>query len=70
MPYDLIIFDCDGTLVDSERFFSAITSRLLNEAGWNEYTPELCQQLFTGLDWATIKAILEEKHQQKIPELQ
>lgn len=32
--YDLVIFDCDGVLVDSERLQVHIESRLLTELGW------------------------------------
>ena len=37
---ELIIFDCDGTLVDSEWLYNSITAELLNELGFDEYTPE------------------------------
>ena len=31
----LIIFDCDGVLVDSETISNEVTTQLLNELGWN-----------------------------------
>lgn len=34
MPFDLVIFDCDGVLVDSEVLITAIEARLLTELGW------------------------------------
>ena len=67
MAPKLIIFDCDGTLVDSELLYNTVTSEILNEMGFNEYTPELCIELFGGQSWGTIKAALEEKHAQAIP---
>ena len=67
MP-DLIIFDCDGTLVDSEYLYNSITSELLNEIGYAEYTPELCMELFTGQSWSTIRGALEERHGEKMPD--
>lgn len=33
-PVDLIIFDCDGVLVDSERLAVAVEVRLITELGW------------------------------------
>src|SRR5262245_23166450 len=33
MAFDLVIFDCDGVLVDSERLVNAIESRLLARIG-------------------------------------
>lgn len=35
MTYDLIIFDCDGVLVDSERLANGVVRDLLNEQGAN-----------------------------------
>ena len=34
MTVDLVIFDCDGVLVDSEVLVTAIEARLLTELGW------------------------------------
>jgi HAD superfamily hydrolase (TIGR01509 family) len=34
MAYDLVIFDCDGVLVDSERLAVRIDVRVLAELGW------------------------------------
>jgi HAD superfamily hydrolase (TIGR01509 family) len=64
----LIIFDCDGTLVDSEYMYNSITAELLNEIGFPEYTPELCLELFAGQSWSTIRADLEIRHQAKLPD--
>lgn len=66
--HDLIIFDCDGTLVDSEYLYNSITSELLNEIGYLEYTPELCMELFTGQSWSTIRHDLEARHGEKMPD--
>lgn len=68
MTYDLVIFDCDGTLVNSEYMYNAVTAELLNEIGYQEYTPELCLELFVGQSWSTITAELEVRHQEKMPE--
>lgn len=64
---DLIIFDCDGTLVDSETLYNSITSELLTEMGLPEYTTERCIELFAGQSWGTIKGVLEEKHGDIVP---
>lgn len=64
----LIIFDCDGTLVDSEYLYNAITAELLNEIGYPEYTPELCLELFAGMAWSVIREELEARHQTKMPD--
>lgn len=44
----LFIFDCDGTLVDSEYLNNAALSEILIEEGYSDYTPERCIDLFTG----------------------
>jgi beta-phosphoglucomutase-like phosphatase (HAD superfamily) len=31
--FDLVIFDCDGVLVDSERITNVVFARMLNELG-------------------------------------
>ncbi len=66
--HHLIIFDCDGTLVDSEHLYNSITSELLNEIGYAEYTPEICMERFTGQSWSTIRLTLEEHHGEKMPD--
>ena len=63
----LIIFDCDGTLVDSEYLYNSITSELLIGLGFEDYTPERCIELFAGQAWSTIKADLEALHGDIIP---
>ena len=59
---DLIIFDCDGTLVDSEYLSAQVTSELLYEAGYTEYTPEECMAQFCGHTWSNIRAMIERKN--------
>jgi HAD superfamily hydrolase (TIGR01509 family) len=39
VPFDLVIFDCDGVLVDSERLTVGIEARVLTELGW-PHTPD------------------------------
>ena len=34
MSFDLVIFDCDGVLVDTERLTVVVEARLLTELGW------------------------------------
>ncbi len=34
MSYDLVVFDCDGVLVDTERLTVAVEARVLSEMGW------------------------------------
>ncbi len=60
--HDLIIFDCDGTLVDSENLYASVTAELLNNLGFAEYTAALCMELFAGHSWTTIVDMLSARH--------
>lgn len=65
--YDLIIFDCDGTLVDSEYLNNKVSSNLLIEFGLAEYTPEKFMSEFVGCTWTNIKNDIEARHNVKLP---
>ena len=43
MP-DLVIFDCDGVLVDSERLTVGVEARLLTELGWPHTAEEVVER--------------------------
>jgi HAD superfamily hydrolase (TIGR01509 family) len=59
MPrYDLVIFDCDGVLVDSERLAVAMESRVLTEIGWPLSEAEVIQR-FVGRSSIYMKAEIE-----------
>jgi len=60
--YDLIIFDCDGTLVDSEYLHNKLVSDILIDLGLSEYTAEKCTEDFGGTTWEYIKSTVESKH--------
>lgn len=66
--YDLIIFDCDGTLVNTEELSNKVHSEGLTAFGLAEYTPEKCLIEFTGSSWIDIKRKLENKHSLEIPD--
>lgn len=66
--YDLIIFDCDGTLVDSEYLNNKVSAGLLNDFGLTQYTPENFMEEFAGNTWTDIRLLLEDRHQTKLPD--
>jgi HAD superfamily hydrolase (TIGR01509 family) len=45
--FDLVIFDCDGVLVDSEPIAAEVGSRVLGQLGWT-VTPRELTELFMG----------------------
>ena len=60
-PFDLIIFDCDGTLVDSELLCNVASSEVLAAAGYPQYTTEACLQKFMGAGQAMVwKTVIQE----------
>ncbi|WP_099865178.1 HAD family hydrolase [Pararhizobium haloflavum] len=57
---DLIIFDCDGVLVDSEIIAAEVEAKLLTEAGYPIQAGELAER-FAGLTWKDILLAVERE---------
>jgi HAD superfamily hydrolase (TIGR01509 family) len=58
-PYDLVIFDCDGVLVDSERITNRVFAELLNELG----VPATLESMFArylGNSWPRCLELVAE----------
>lgn len=51
--FELVIFDCDGVLVDSEIIAAEVESALLREAGYPISAEEMAER-FAGLTWKDI----------------
>ena len=58
--FDLIIFDCDGVLVDSEFLAAQVESILLSEAGYPITAGEIGER-FSGLTWRDILLTVEKE---------
>jgi len=58
--FDLIIFDCDGVLVDSEIIAANVESVLLTEAGYPISVEEMNER-FAGLTWQDILFQIERE---------
>jgi HAD superfamily hydrolase (TIGR01509 family) len=58
-PVELVVFDCDGVLVDSERLAITIDARMVTEVGWPMDEAEVVER-FTGLSEASMFALVEE----------
>lgn len=56
--WGLVIFDCDGVLVDSEPIASRVLAELLTEAGF-PFSMEQSIERFTGLSLTTVLAQVE-----------
>ena len=56
--FDLILFDCDGVLVDSEIIAAEVESRLLRDAGFDITAEDMCIR-FAGMAWKDILLTIE-----------
>lgn len=53
--YEGILFDCDGTLVDSEWLFSKLLAEKIREAGYPDFSDGQCRKLFKGHNYDYIR---------------
>jgi HAD superfamily hydrolase (TIGR01509 family) len=58
--FDLVIFDCDGVLIDSERLAIRTESQILTELGW-PLTEDEVVELFVGRSSVYMQSVIEEK---------
>lgn len=66
--YDLMIFDCDGTLTDTENINNQAVADLFVECGMPQYDLRYCITNWVGLTMTAIKKIVEEKEGVKLPD--
>jgi HAD superfamily hydrolase (TIGR01509 family) len=65
-PFDLIIFDCDGVLVDSERLSIRVDAMFLDRLGWPMDQEEIVER-FVGRSDADMRADIEARLSRPIP---
>lgn len=63
----LIIFDCDGVLVDSEPISNRIMADKLSDEGY-DISPKECINRFAGMSIATLKDLVEKDLTTKLPD--
>ncbi|WP_282607314.1 HAD family phosphatase [Pelagibius sp. Alg239-R121] len=63
---DLVIFDCDGVLVDSETIANAVMAEEITALGWPVST-DYCLRHFKGSHLDSVLAAIEEKTGQPVP---
>lgn len=67
MPrFELVIFDCDGVLVDSETISNRVLAETLTEHGLPT-TPEQAVELYKGRLLRDVTALAEERHGGPLP---
>ena len=57
-PFEAVLFDCDGVLVDSEPITNGVLRDMLEERGW-QLTSEECMRLFVGKAVKDERALIE-----------
>ena len=57
--FDLIVFDCDGVLVDSERLSIRVDAMFLDRLGWPMSEAEIIER-FVGRSDADIRVVIEK----------
>src|SRR5688500_19125247 len=67
MAYDLVIFDCDGVLVDSEPISNRILAERLTAIGLPTTTEESISD-YMGRSWAACEALIEQRLGRPLPE--
>lgn len=65
--FDLVIFDCDGVLVDSEPIVNRVFAEVLTEFGFPITAAELMQR-FTGKSLQTCLDLIEQSFGKSVPE--
>ena len=66
-PVELVVFDCDGVLVDSERLSVRVESQLLGELGWTISEHEVMER-FVGRSDAHMLSVIESRLGRPVPE--
>ncbi|MDQ0757188.1 HAD family phosphatase [Arthrobacter sp. B3I4] len=59
-PFELVLFDCDGVLVDSEKISVRVDQRVLADLGWELELEEIVQR-FVGRSEANFIAAVEHQ---------
>lgn len=67
LPLRLVIFDCDGVLIDSEPVANRICAAAISRLGW-QMSPATCQELFLGMNLETMMCVIEARLGKPLPE--
>jgi len=63
----LVIFDCDGVLVDSETIANELLALAVTELGWPTTTAQ-CHERFRGRSWLSTISIIEAETGSPVPD--
>ncbi len=66
-PLELVIFDCDGVLIDSEPLSDRVVAAELGALGW-VLSPEDCNRLFLGMTFYDMCPVVEAHLGRNLPD--
>jgi len=66
VPLRLVIFDCDGVLIDSEGLSSQVVASAVSELGW-EMTPAESEVRFLGMSLVDMVPVIEGRLGRPVP---
>jgi HAD superfamily hydrolase (TIGR01509 family) len=67
LPHDLIIYDCDGTLIDTETIYAEINLKAYHAIGLTHWTLESYVDAFVGIPVSEGRKILEKEFGGPLP---
>jgi HAD superfamily hydrolase (TIGR01509 family) len=67
VPHDLIIYDCDGTLIDTETIYAQINLKAYHAIGLSHWTMESYVDAMVGIPVAEGRKILEREYGGPLP---
>ncbi len=67
MPFQAVLFDCDGVLVDSEPITNGVLRDMLEEQGW-ALSQEECARIFIGHTVREMRTLIEANTRQPLTE--
>ena len=62
----IVIFDCDGVLIDSEPVCNRVVAEALTRLGW-PMTAEICEQRFVGMSFHDMQPVVEARLGRALP---
>ncbi|MTI01166.1 HAD family hydrolase [Roseibium sp. RKSG952] len=66
MPFELVIFDCDGVLVDTERLANRVLANIITDLG-HPITGLECQKRFMGRTLEAVQSMVEGLTGKRLP---
>ncbi|MGX1740515.1 HAD family hydrolase [Bosea sp. NPDC055353] len=67
MSFDLVIYDCDGTLIDTETLYGEVNLALCHEIGLSHWTLDHYVEQLVGIPWVDGLKIIEAELGRPLP---